>query len=165
MRALVAYYSQTGNTKKVADAIFAALQGDKEIKRLEDVADLEGYDLVFVGFPIHAHGPAAAAKEFLEAHSQGHALALFITHASPENAPDVSHMIQRCVNATAGALVLGVFNCQGELAPEVMERLLQSSHSEMRMFGEQGNYTKGQPDAGRLERAASFAREIVAKVT
>jgi flavodoxin len=165
MRTLVVYYSQTGNTKKVADAIFAELPRDKEIKKLEEVTSLDDYDLIFVGFPIHSHGPAPKAKEFLEKQAEGRAMALFITHASPESATDVSHMIQRCVNAAAGAQLLGVFNCQGELARDVMDRLLESKHPEMRMFGEQGNFTRGQPDAARLARAAAFADEILAKVT
>ena len=45
MKVLVAYMSQTGNTKKVAEAIYGAIPQPKEIKRVEDVTSLEGYDL------------------------------------------------------------------------------------------------------------------------
>jgi len=69
MKVLVTYLSQTGNTKKVADAIFGEIKGDKEMKTLETTSDLNGYDLAFVGFPVWSSGPAEPAKKFLEAHA------------------------------------------------------------------------------------------------
>jgi flavodoxin len=164
VKTLVAYVSLTGNTRKVAEAIYAGLPEEKELKELDAVKDLDEYRISFIGFPIHAHGPAKEASEFLEAHAEGRPVALFVTHATPEEAPDLSQMIQNCVNAAAGAQVLGVFNCQGELAQDVIEHLQKSNHPQMRLFGEQGNYTKGQPDASRLERAGAFARQIMQKI-
>ncbi|MCP4608996.1 MAG: flavodoxin, partial [Planctomycetes bacterium] len=52
------------------------------------------------------------------------------------------------------------FNCQGELAPEIMEMLGGSDDPKMKSFAEQGPSTKGQPDAARLERARAFAKEV-----
>lgn len=50
MKTVVACMSQTGNTRKVAEAIFGEIQGEKEIKELSELDGLEGYDLSFVGF-------------------------------------------------------------------------------------------------------------------
>ena len=58
--------SQTGNTKKVAEAIYDAISQPKEIKRVEDVTSLEGYDLTFLGFPMHALGPDKPVKNILD---------------------------------------------------------------------------------------------------
>jgi flavodoxin len=52
MKVLVTYVSRTGNTKKVAQAIFEQVKGTKETKELQEVDTLEGYDLAFVGLPI-----------------------------------------------------------------------------------------------------------------
>ncbi|MDM8001227.1 MAG: flavodoxin family protein, partial [Dehalococcoidia bacterium] len=41
MKTLVAYVSRTGNTKKVAHAIFAEIRGEKELKELGQVSTLE----------------------------------------------------------------------------------------------------------------------------
>jgi len=49
VKVLVAYMSRTGNTKKVAEAIHGAIPQPKEIRRVEDVTSLEGYDLSFLG--------------------------------------------------------------------------------------------------------------------
>ena len=51
------YMSQTGNTKKIAEAIYDAIPQPKEIKRVEEVTSLEGYDLSFLGFPTLRFGP------------------------------------------------------------------------------------------------------------
>ena len=67
MRTLVAYYAQTGNTGKIAEAIYGEIPGEKEIRPLAELKDLEGYDLDFFGFPIQAGNPAREAGEFLAA--------------------------------------------------------------------------------------------------
>ena len=84
MKVLVAYMSQTGNTKKVAETIFQEIQVEKEIKELDDIDTLEGYDLTFVGFPIISFGVPKKAQKFFEKHAKGKKVALFITHGSPE---------------------------------------------------------------------------------
>jgi len=73
MKVLVAYMSQTGNNKEIAEAIFGAIPYPKEIKRVEDVASLEGHDLAFLGFPMHAFGPYEPVKTFLETHVKSRA--------------------------------------------------------------------------------------------
>jgi flavodoxin len=165
VRVLVTYLSQTGNTQKVAEAIHGEISGDKTIKKLEEVESLDEYDLSFIGLPIHAFGPAAPAKKFLEAHSPGKRIALFITHAAPEESEEVKGWLKRCSEAASEADIVNMFDCQGELAQPVIELLLGSNDPKMRAFGELGPMTKGQPDGTRLERAKAFARETMAKVT
>ncbi len=164
MKILVAYMSQTGNTKKVAEAIYGEITEDKEIKELKDAESLEGYDLSFVGFPIHAFGPAKEAKKFLEDHSEGKRVALFITHAAKEGSELLEEWLGRCRKAAAGAEVVGMFDCQGELSKDVMDMLLKSDDPNMRSFGEMGSETKGKPDSSSLEKAKEFARETIKKI-
>ena len=164
MRVLVTYMSQTGNTQKVAEAIFGEITDDKEIKKLDDVKSLDEYDFAFIGFPLHAFGPAEPAKKFLEAHSAGKRIALFITHAAPEESEEVKAWLQTSREAASKADIVSMFDCQGELAQPVIDMLLSSDDPNMRAFGELGPATKGQPDETRLERAKVFARETMVKV-
>ena len=76
MKLLVAYMSQTGNTAKVAQAIYDAIIAPKEIKRVEEVTSLEGYDLAFLGFPTHAFGPDEPVINFLKTHVKDRTIAL-----------------------------------------------------------------------------------------
>ena len=60
IKSIVIYYSQTGNTKKIAQAIHAGmsqLEEQCDIARLKDIdpRNLAGYDLIGLGSPvIHA---------------------------------------------------------------------------------------------------------------
>jgi menaquinone-dependent protoporphyrinogen IX oxidase len=86
LKGLVAYTTQSGNTQKVDEAIYGAITTQKEIKRIEEVTSLEGYDLSFLGFPMHALGPHEQTVN-LKTTTKNKPIAIFITHASPEQAP------------------------------------------------------------------------------
>ncbi len=160
MKTLVTYVSWTGNTRKVAGAIFDELEGEKEMRPLSEVRSLEGYGLVFVGFPIHDLGqPAPEAAEFLSRHARGRRLALFVTHAAVEWFPLVGAWLANCQRAAAGAEILGVFNCQGELSQDEIDRMNASPDPRLHEWAQRALGSKGQPDGTRLARARDFARE------
>ena len=50
MRALVVYSSNSGNTKKLADALYGALQCKKDLIFISDNPDPSGYEFVAAGF-------------------------------------------------------------------------------------------------------------------
>ena len=163
MKVLVGYMSQTGNTKKVAEAIFSQIQADKEIKSLDEIKSLEGYDLAFIGCPLQGFAPANDAKVFLEQHSAGKKLALFVTHAVPEGFEELPGWLDKCREAAAAGNVVGLFDCQGELSEPIADMLKGSGDPKMVAFGEMRPSTMGQPDEARLERARAFARDMMAK--
>ena len=163
MRVLVAYLSQTGNTKKVAEAIYGEITGDKELKELNEVADLEGYDLAFIGFPINAANPATDAKAFLDAHAAGKKIAIFMTHGALEESEEAERYLDNCRVAVADADLVGMFDCQGEAAQAIIDFLAASDNPRHRAFAELAPRTKGQPDGSRLEKARAFAREVMEK--
>jgi flavodoxin len=168
MKTLVAYLSQTGNTKKIAEAIYGELPEEKEIKALEDLEDLEGYDVIFYGFPIQAMGPAKDAGDFLGANANGKKIVLFITHGAPEEAERLGPWLDNCreVVSGAGGELLGLFDCQGEVPQPIIDFLLSHDNPEMQQYGKKAQEpeAKGLPDEARLEQAREFAREVIQKV-
>ncbi|OFW59045.1 MAG: flavodoxin [Candidatus Solincola sediminis] len=164
MKTLVTYFSQTGQTRKVADAIFEQLPGDKEIKPFDQVENLDGYGLTFIGFPIIAFGPAPPAKDFLAAKANGKQVALFITHAAPESDERVGEWLDRCREAASQSELIGLFDCMGELSEQIADYLLKSDDPMMRSYGERRQDTVGQPDSTRLKQAGEFAKETIDKV-
>ena len=50
MKSLVVYSSKTGNTKKVAEAIYDALPEPKSIHPVEDTPSVDGVDFLVLGF-------------------------------------------------------------------------------------------------------------------
>lgn len=161
MKALVAYMSKTGNTKKVAEAIFGEISWEKEIKRIDDVESIEGYDVSFLGFPIHQMGPDKKEQELLKKHCvNGRNVALFITHMAPEDAPDLASWLDRFRQAASGANIVGVFDCQGQAAKSVKLFMSIAPDAKLRSWARQDN-SKGQPDGARLDRARAFSRDVV----
>ncbi len=69
MNVLVTYFSQSGNTEKIAGAICeqAARANTAELKKLKDITpdDVAGYDFIFIGSPLHSGNLAAPVKECL----------------------------------------------------------------------------------------------------
>lgn len=159
-KVLVAYMSQTGNTKKVAEAIYEVLPEPKEIRKLQEVTSLDSYYLSFLGFPIQGSGPNKKTIEFLEKHTRGKTIALFITHAAPENAPEMPENIQKFKDSASEAKIVGVFDCQGQLSGTVKTIMRFAPSRQLREWAQKDN-SKGQPDAMRLDRAKTFANEII----
>jgi len=163
VKVLVTYVSRTGNTKKVAQAIFEQVRETKEMKELDQVTTLEGYDLAFVGFPIEAHGPAKPATDFLQKNTTGRKIALFITHAAPEDSPEVPAYLSSCRAATVQANLAGIFDCQGELSEQIADFMTKSGDEKLVAWAEERPSTVGQPDASRLQRAGHWAKEVLSK--
>jgi flavodoxin len=165
MKVLVAYLSLTGNTKKVAESIYTGISCEKEIKELKDVQGLDNYDLTFLGFPIHAFGPAKHARNFIDKYLAGKKIALFTTHSAPENSEDIKDCLRRCREAASAADILDFFNCRGKLAEDLIETFKKNKDPRVSSLGETGPQTKGLPDAVCLKKAEEFAREIIGKLS
>jgi flavodoxin len=89
MNILIAHFSQTGNTAKVAQAIYEETlsQGHKvDLKKIAEITSnsLDAYDLVFLGSACHDTDLARPVKRVLEgiASSPPFKLAGFVTHAT-----------------------------------------------------------------------------------
>ncbi len=65
MKAIVIYYSQSGNTEKIAQSVASGL-GTKALK-LADVnpETLKNYDLIVIGSPVHGGAPNRKVTEFI----------------------------------------------------------------------------------------------------
>jgi len=166
MKVLVSFVSWTGNTKRIAEAIFQGIAGEKEIKPFEEITDTAPYDLVFVGFPIHGFGePAEEAVHFLSERCVGKKVALFVTHAAPEESAYVPPWLEACKEAARSSHLLGLRDFQGQIALEQVDRMLQSSDPEtLHLVKHVVHSSLGQPDASRLAQAQTFAGEVMARL-
>jgi len=163
MKYLVIYYSKTGNTRKVAGAIYDALPGEKRIKPMNEIHTPEENDLMFIGFPIMQFGPPARASQFISRHAAGKKIALFVTHAMPcmSDDPNQEAMLEkelnRCRAACSKSQLLGLFHCQGELSEDIARELIASGNPLLMEFAGMRPLTIGHPDPEELEQARIFA--------
>jgi flavodoxin len=168
MKYLVTYWSLTGNTKKVAEAIFEAIPGEKELKTLEEVETLNGFDLIFIGFPIMQFGLPQAAKKFIAAHADDKMIAVFVTHAMFSQSDDqqqqflLARELDKCRAACSKSNLIGLFHCQGELSEKTANELLASHIASLMEFAAMRPRTVGHPNQDELKQAQNFARHLTA---
>lgn len=161
MKVLVTYMSKTGNTRKVAEAIFQEINDEKEIKPIDEVKSIEGYDLAFLGFPIRQMGPDKKTAKLLKKHCiNGRNVILFITHAAPEDSPDLPPMLDKFRQAAQGANIIDMFDCQGELSKMTKRIMSILPNAQLRLWAKMDN-SQGQPDETRLDLARAFSRNVM----
>jgi flavodoxin len=161
MKVLVAYMSMTGNTKKIAEAIYGEIEVEKEIVELDKIDHPGYFNGAFVGFPMIGFAAPEEAHTFVQKHCQGKKVALFVTHGAPEHSPDLQPWLDTCSKAAAGAELVDMFNCQGELSQFIIDELLKHEDPKVRSWGEHGPSTKGQPDETRVQWARDFAKKVM----
>jgi len=168
MNILVTFWSQTGNTQKIAEAIYESISFTKELKRFDEVESFEGFDLIFIGFPIMQFGPPQAARKFIASHAAGKSIALFITHAmfleskDPAQQAILEKEIDKCTSICSKANLRGLFHCQGELSEKITNELLATGIPMLKEFAAMRPGTVGHPDRYEVEEARNFARRMIA---
>jgi flavodoxin len=176
MKILVAYFSTTGNTEKVAKAINEGITGH-EVDLLNvkgtDPNSLGSYDFAFVGSGIFGFNVSRKLTTFVKKIPElPPKVAYFYTHESPQQGayPDCFKSVNRIIEKT-NCEVVGTFDCCGENLVEKAEEQRQAFRS--RLSPEEGkkaeedflNLVKEHPDTQDLENAKKFAASIIDKLT
>lgn len=164
MKVLVTYYSETGNTEKVAKAIYEGVgQAEKEILPIEEVASVEAYDLIFCGFPVHASSVPGKVEPFLRNISKGKRLAVFSTHGSLRKGQLAVAAFDYAMSLASNAKVIGTFGCRGKVKTDLLEQLIKKP--EHRAWAEEAQSAALHPDKADLADGRDFAREMVKKAS
>jgi len=123
MKSLVVYSSQTGNTKKIAEAVFETLDSEKEIFSIDQAPDPSGYDFIALGFWLMAGKPDPKAQEYLPKINSGQSLFLFATHGARSDSDHVKNAVNFAKSLVSKAEFAGSFTCQGELSSKIKEKI------------------------------------------
>lgn len=159
MKVLVTYFTQTGNTEKVAQAIYQAIGGNKEMVSLKEAKNPDGYDIVFCGFPVHSHSVPLPVQNFIKTIPPGKKLALFVTHGSLRGGELATTAIEHALSLASQLKVLGTFGCRGKVDQTLIETLLKKP--EHRAWAETAKSAESHPDESDLEDAKQFAKKIL----
>ncbi len=158
-KTLVTYFSRTGNTKLLAEAIFDALPGDKTIKPMAEAGDLAPYPLIFAGFPVQTHSVPYPVEVFLKSVPEGKKVALFSTHGSVAGSRLSREALEYASVLIAKAKLVGTFSCRGKVSMKALEILMQSPEHEA--WADMAASAATHPDESDLEDARAFARWIL----
>lgn len=125
MKALVTYSSKSGNTKKLAEALYDALQFEKDLIPISDNPDPSEYDFVAVGFWLQGGQPDPATQDFLSKIGDKREVFLFATHGAARASDHVKNAIIKAKELAAPARICAVYSCPGEVAIGVLEKAAQ----------------------------------------
>lgn len=170
MKALVTYFSQSGNTEKIAKIICeeAAQANEAELKKIEDITpdDVAGYDFIFIGSPLHSGSLAAPVKECLGVLkvSSGQKMAGFITHfapAYPEQDMDGFTEPIKTACKEKGIEYKGCFDCQGFLTESLHEMVQKKMNLTDEQWADMVQQMTGRPNEEDECKAKAFAKTLL----
>ncbi|MCP4132095.1 MAG: flavodoxin [bacterium] len=167
MKVLVSYSSRTGNTEKVARAIYKALPAGADIYPVESAPSPESYDLVVIGFWFRRGTADSKTLDYLPA-VNNKKVALFATLGAY---PDSDHalvgmdrvieLLETDEEAVTGTknIIIDSFICQGKVNPGVLGKHPMTPEREKRL-----NEAAKHPDKTDLANAGKFIKKVVREV-
>ncbi|MCM1038327.1 MAG: flavodoxin [Roseburia sp.] len=136
MNVAVRYYTRSGNTKKLAEAVAGAI--GVEAKTTEN-ALTEDVDILFLCSSVYAYGVDENVKKFIS---------------------DIHVKVGKVVNVSTAALIKSTYKQVGKL---LQEKGIPQAEEEFYCKGSFGPMHKGKPDENDCKNAAAFAKKIVGK--
>jgi flavodoxin len=162
MKVLVAYFSDTGNTEKVAKAIYDELSfAEKEIVSMKKTDPGHDYDVFFLGFPVQNHSIPLKVGKFLKTIPAGKKIAFFATHGSLRGGEFAVTAFYSALSMTAKLKVLGTFGCRGEVKSKILEKMLESPQD--KYWAMEAQSAAGHPDEADLADAKKWATMMLMK--
>lgn len=180
MRILVSYYSETGNTQAIAEAVrdeLVSLGHDAAFERINDLGTggLNGYDMVFVGSACHSSDVARPVKAALAAlqPTAGLKLAGFVTHSTtlPDGGARARELYETWAAASPktfervcrekGITWCGYFSCQGKPSAPIeamIEREILTDPAEWQTYVAE---VRQHPNEADKAKARAWARAMV----
>jgi len=171
MKVLVTYFSQSGNTEKIAKAICeeAAKTSYTDLKKLEEITPdmVAKYDCIFMGSPLHSGSLAAPVKECLSVlkSTSGQQMAGFITHmapAYPEQDMDAFEEPMKTACREKGIEYRGCFDCQGFLAEAMHEPVQKKLGIDDETWAGMVKQMTGRPNQEDVDNAKAFVGRLFA---
>ena len=170
MKALVAYSTLTGNTKKVAEAFASGLgEGAETFEVSAAPADISGYDLVVIGFWVDRGHPDQKSMDFMKRVEGKKVFSVFTLGAKPRSAHAFKCAYTSASFWGAGCEQIGAWHCQGAIDPKLIERMRQmpagGPHSASPENEARWAAAASHPDADDLAAAAEAAKAVRQIVT
>ncbi|MEE0901186.1 MAG: flavodoxin family protein [Methanobrevibacter sp.] len=134
MKIVIRYYTKTGNTKKLAEAISSAI--GVEAKTVDEPLT-EDVDILFLGSAVYAAGIDAKIKDFIK---------------------NINVNVCEVVNFSSAALIESTYK---QVKKEVEAKGLKMSEDEFHCRGAFKFVHRGKPDDNDLKNVREFAKRII----
>jgi flavodoxin len=162
MKYAVLYYSETGNTGKIAEQIYAAIDSDeKEMINLNTNSRIPQADFYFVGFPIHKKNCSMKIVVALEQIEKGKVV--FFATSGMQPTDKYKEKLEEALSIWLADDVeyLGMFLCQGRTTEQQKTEFYKSSpeyKDKIREMLEAGN---SHPDREDFANAVRYVKKLL----
>jgi len=171
LKILITYFSNTGNTERVAQSIKEGLEGQEiELKPVKDIDPLclKDYDLIFLGSGIYASRVNKSLSDLIiAAQVLPQNFVFFCTHASVKGYQDGFKLVKRALKKSSSN-ILGEFDCMGDnigIPEATIKSMLEKLPPDKRKEAEEHQKRlKGRPNEDDLENAKKFSKSIIKKL-
>jgi len=168
LKILITYFSQTGNTEKVAISMKEALANEEvDLLPVKDVnpSNLITYDLIFLGSGVYASRVHNSVVNLIKnAPALPSKFAFFCTHQSLKFYQKPFDKINKIFEKN-NCKLLGTFDCVGEnlgIPKETQKAMLNRLPEDQRKKAEEDwKKSKNRPNNDDLEKAKKFAQSII----
>ena len=134
MKKLVVFSTLTGNTEKIANAVFSSISGEKELLNVKDTQNinLDNYDRIIVGYWVDKGDADEKMKDFMSRIKNKNVGTFGTLGADP-----VSEHARSCVSKVReflennGNKVEREFICRGAISPQLIERFRKMTREGM----------------------------------
>ena len=134
MKVAVRYYTRSGNTRKLAEAIAEAVGAEA---KSTDAPLVEDVDILFLGSSVYAYGVDENVKKFIEG---------------------IQVKVGKVVNFSTAAIVKSTYKQVGKL---LKAKDIPQAEEEFYCKGSFGPMHNGKPDKKDCEAAAAFAKKMI----
>jgi flavodoxin I len=168
LKILITYYSNTGNTEKVAKSIREGLE-DKEVDLIpiENInpLNLKKYDVIFLGSGIYASRVHKSLPDLVGSTSElPPKFVFFCTHASLTGYQDGFKLVKKKLEKS-DSIIVDSFDCMGDnigIPEETRKMMLNKLPPEKRQEAEEHQKRlKNRPNDKDLQNARKFAQSII----
>ncbi len=166
MKFLITYSSRTGNTRKIAEALYHAAPDGSRLAPIEDTPPADDFDILFIGYWMDKGGPDAKAKAYLSTLKEKKIVLFETMGADPTGEHAYVGFANAALYLSPDCRVLGVFASQGAIDPNLLAMMRKlpkgSPHNSPQMEAVAQEAAK-HPDTADLARAEEYMMQFVKK--
>ena len=166
MKYAVIYYSETGNTKKLAESLYSSLESlDKVLVDLYDAIQIPKADIYFVGIPVYRQNCRIKVIECLE-QIENVNIALFVTcglNPTEKYKKKIEDALSVWINESCN--YLGMHMCQCKTLDSQKEKFYNSNPKYIEQLQDMFQKTEDHPNDIDMNQIKDFAKQIVSKLS
>jgi flavodoxin len=163
---LVVYSSLTGNTRRVAEAVYECLPAPKEIYPVEAAPDPDGYDFIALGFWLDKGTADERTRRYIQKINDKY-VGVFGTSGVYPHSEHAREAVRRVEKLLSANRVLGSVMCQGrvdEAFAEKMDHIAPASRDVSPRDRNPLEEAKSHPDPADLKNVRTAFRAMLKKI-